>query len=256
MLAMPIRYLPVVIAVSLPLLATVVAGEKEKVDELPKDLIEMLDADRDGVVTDEETRKAAKKAAQQANARAKTDLRQQILDAFDSNNDGKLDQNEAQAGVARARMQAPGAGPVVAEVFRKLDLDSNGYVNQLEFAALIERMGGLGELLKPKLAELYMRIDGDRDGLVSDVEAQFAADYFAEQARLKRERQKAVVDAATMARVRQVLARLDTSNDGTISEREARRDRQVKAIFSSVDTNGDKHLSVEEVYWYIKANPR
>jgi len=153
-------------------------------------------------------------------------------------------------------MRAPGAGPVVAEVFRKLDLDSNGYVNRLEFAALIERMGGLGELLKPKLAELYLRIDGDRDGLVSDVEAQFAADYFAEQARLKRERQKAVVDAATMARVRQVLARLDTSKNGTISEREARRDRQVKAIFSSADTNGDKHLSADEIFWYIKANPR
>ncbi len=210
----------------------------------------VLDADGDGVVTDAETQKAA--AELQRQARAKSERAKAILDAFDNNDDGAVDPGEAADGVARARIALDGVGHVVAEIFAKVDVNADGLISQFEFAAVVNKLGPVGQLLKPRLVQLFLQIDGDRNGAISVSESQMAADLFAKQAQLKAKVRQAQRNQRIWQMAQQEMARLDTSRNGQISQREARRDRQVLAIFDQVDTDLDKQISAGEVYRYLE----
>jgi Ca2+-binding EF-hand superfamily protein len=216
---------------------------------LPDAVRNLLDADGDGVVTDAETRRAA--AALEKHAREQSERSKAILEAFDNNQDGRLDGGEAADAAARARIAADGIGRIVAEIFNKLDANGDGYVSRLEFAAVVTKLGAVGELLKPRLVQLFVQIDADRDGAISVSESQMAADYFAKQAQLRAERRRAQQDQRIRQLAQQVMARLDGNRNGRISQREARRDRQVLGVFDQVDLDGDKNLSSQEVYLYL-----
>lgn len=217
--------------------------------EVPEEIRKLLDADGDGVVTDEETRQAAAKLEREA--RVKSDRAKAIIEAFDNNRDGAIDGNEAADAAARARIAADGIGQVVAEIFAKIDKNADGFVSQVEFSLVVQQMGALGQLLKPKLVQIFLQIDADRNGAISVAESQMAADYFAQQAQLKAQHQRAQRNQRIWQLAQQAIARLDGNHNGRISQREARRDRQVLGVFEQVDTDGDKQLSAEEVYAYL-----
>jgi Ca2+-binding EF-hand superfamily protein len=210
----------------------------------------VLDANGDGVVTDAETQKAA--AELQRQARVQSERAKAILDAFDNNDDGAVDPGEAANGAARARIAFDGVGRVVAEIFAKVDVNADGLISQPEFAAVVKKLGPVGELLKPRLVQLFLQIDSDRNGAISVSESQMAADFFAKQAQLKAEVQRAQRNQRIWQMAQQEMARLDTSRNGQISQREARRNRQVLAIFDQVDTDLDKQMSAGEVYRYLE----
>jgi Ca2+-binding EF-hand superfamily protein len=218
--------------------------------EVPEEIRKLLDADGDGVVTDEETRHAAAELERQA--RVKSDRAKAIIEAFDNNRDGAIDGNEAAEAAARARIAADGIGHVVAEIFSQIDKNADGFVSQIEFALVVKQMGALGQLLKPRLVQVFLQIDADRNGAISVAESQMAADYFAQQAQLKVQRQRAQRNQRIWQLAQQAIARLDGNRNGQISQREARRDRQVLAVFEQVDADGDKQLSAEEVYAYLE----
>lgn len=218
--------------------------------KIPQQAAIILDANGDGIVTDEETRNAA--AELQRQARARSPRAKAILDAFDLNDDGAVDVGEAADGAARARIASPGVGHVVAEIFAKVDVNADGFISQPEFAAVVHKLGPVGELLKPRLVQLFLQIDGDRNGAISVAESQMAADFFAKQAQLKAELKQAQRNQRIWQLAQQEMARLDISRNGQISQREARRDRQVLAIFDQVDTDLDNQLSADEVYRYLE----
>jgi len=228
-------------------------------EKLPGDLSDLLDSDHDGVVTDGEAQKAVGEFGEEANEPDISDRGKAILAAFDRNKDGKLDQDEAQEGVAKERIKAGGAGQKVAQIFNKLDVDRNQFVTQQEFGALVRQLGPIGMLLAPKLVELFQKLDANRDRAISVPESQLAADFFAAQARLKealggnRAHDGAPAGPsnkiATLAK--QTILRLDADNDNHISVRESKRDRKVWAAFQEVDTDTDHLLSYEEVLAYL-----
>jgi len=221
-------------------------------EKLPGDLSDLLDPNKDGVVTDAEAKRAAGEFGKEANRKKKSERGQAILDALDKNEDGKVDTGEAQEAVARARIAAGGSGQAVAEIFNKLDLDANGLVTKMEFGALVVKLGVLGQLLKPRLVQLFLQLDANRDGMINVAESQMAADLFAKQAQLRAARRKATEDQKVWQMARQVMARLDTNRNGKISQREVRRDRQVAEVFHHIDTDLDKKLTGEEIFRYLE----
>jgi len=229
------------------------AGEKggfAKGEKLPGDLSDLLDANGDGIVTDAEARKAAADFQKDGNNKD-SDRGQRILDALDADKDGKVNQDEANEGVAKARMNDGGSGQAVAGMFAKLDTNTDGFVDGKEFGGLVQQLGPLGRLLAPRLAQFFTQMDADRDQRISVVESQFAADVFAKQARLRAEKKEDAADKHLQL-AKRTLAALDTDKDEKISQKEAARDARLKAVFTQVDSDKDKYVTVEEMRFYLK----
>ena len=222
-------------------------------EKLPGDLSDLLDADGDGTVSDEEAKEAAKDFQEQGNKK-KTDNRSKaILDALDKDKDGKVNKQEAEAGVARGRMETK-EGKRMTELFDSLDVDSNGVVSKREFGGLPKKLGPLGAFIKRALPSMWRGFDTNRDGQLTLVEAQMAADQFS-QRRGGRDKKEDATNPQAVQIAKNTMARLDRDKDGQVSAKEARRDRVLKKkdTFVLVDTNFDDHLSYEEMVKYLNA---
>lgn len=212
-----------------------------------------LDLNKDGVVTDEEAREASARLQKEAAKEARSERGKDIIAAFDKNKNGKLDSDEAQAGVAQARAVAPGAGPKVAEMFNKLDLDGNGFLTNPEFLSLVKQLGPVGIAVAPRLAEFFNNLDANRDGAISFAESQMLADHLNRQV-LNGGDPPAndKPDPRVVQQVNAALAALDRNNDGAISEVESRKDKNLKQVFLFIDKNLDKKATADELYIYLR----
>jgi EF hand len=92
------------------------------------EILQKFDANHDGKLDDSE--KAAMREAMKAKFEAR---KQEMLQRFDTNKDGKLDDAE------RAAMK----DAMAAERFAKLDTDGNGSISLAEFKAGMAKMGGM-----------------------------------------------------------------------------------------------------------------
>lgn len=250
------RNLTLTVATSLLALALPAAAQNAKNSQpgafaqgqkLPGDLSDLLDADGDGQVSDAEAKKAVEQFQQAArnNPNAK-----EVLDLLDANGDGKVDRNEAAAGVAQGRLQFDGPGVAVNAIFNQLDVNKDKAITPKEFQGLIQKLGPLGQLLAPRLAQMFNQLDVDRNGAVSFVESQLAADYFAEQAQMRKQQQQQQRDGRLYRQAQQIFAAQDKNRNNRISTREAVG--PVKEKFSAIDNNGDQKLSLIEVYDFLK----
>jgi Ca2+-binding EF-hand superfamily protein len=220
--------------------------------EINRSLGDLLDADQDGAITDQEAVAGAQKLQNEANAKNKTERSAEILAALDDNKDGKLDNAEVGQAVAEQRRERDEIGQRVGEMFDKLDLDTNQVLDPNEFKALIERLGPLGKLMQPRLGQFFNRMDADRNGQISMVESQFAADYFAEQAGMRRKQEAAKKNDKLVQMTQQTLAQLDRNRNGEISTREAKRNAEVDKVFGLIDTDDNKKLTGQEIYKYLE----
>ena len=216
--------------------------------KLPGDLSDLLDANDDGAITDAEAKQAARQFQKEASKN--TERGKAILDALDKDDDGKVDEQEAAEGVARGRMNDGGAGQRTAKMFSDMDKNTDGFIDLREFDGWVKNMGPVGRFIRPRLGQFFTNMDGDRDKRISVVESQFAVDYFAKQARLKQDKKDAADKHLLLAKA--TLSKLDRDEDGKVSEKEARKDRNLDKVFDKVDTDQDKQVTVDEMYKYLK----
>jgi|GEM_PF-4500824 len=218
---------------------------------LPAELFSLIDLNEDGAIDDDEAQQAL--AQLPRISRTKTPLGQLILSALDANGNRRLDDQEAQQGVLRAREHARGVAREVRAVFDRLDQDGDERISVGEFNGLVQRLGGLGLRIAPRLAQFFNAMDVDRDGLISPAESQRGAEYLAEQieAEQRRKTLEAKLRSPYFAQARQLVAEFDRDRDQQISVHEAARHKDLKTAFPLVDTNLDGQLSVDECYAHI-----
>jgi Ca2+-binding EF-hand superfamily protein len=229
-------------------------------EKLPGDLSELLDGDENGQVSDAEVKLAIEQFTKEANAREKTERGKMILDALDANADGKLDPAEAAQGAVRGRMQQGGNSEAVAQVFKRLDVNSDNFISAQEYGKLQVIVG----LLKPEaardLGDLFEVLDTDRDRAISFVESQLAADLFALEGGglegfgggARPAAEQPAVNPKIRAYVDATFAKRDRNKDGQITEAEAKRDAALKREFAAADANADKSLSPTEMADYLQ----
>jgi Ca2+-binding EF-hand superfamily protein len=105
-------------------------------------------------------------ASAQQGDRPKRDLPPEVLEKFDTNKDGKLDQDERKAAMQarRARMEKQRKN-----MLEKFDGDGDGKLDENERKAA-------GEAMKARHAELLEKYDADGDGKLSPAERKTAID--------------------------------------------------------------------------------
>ena len=151
---MKIKYLPI-LAIALGIgIATTIAGHRTFGDGKLPEILEQFDLNEDGVI-DEEERQAAKEARRAARA----ERRAEHIAEFDTDADGELSDEEKEAAreARRAALQAKREEKFaeIAGEDGSLDLD--------EFAALAPFEGADPE----RVAGIFARLDEDEDGAVT-----------------------------------------------------------------------------------------
>ena len=151
---MKIKYLPI-LAIALGIgIATTIAGHRTFGDGKLPEILEQFDLNEDGVI-DEEERQAAKDARRAARA----ERRAEHIAEFDTDGDGELSDEEKEAArdARRAALQAKREEKFaeIAGEDGSLDLD--------EFAALAPFEGADSE----RVAGIFARLDDDEDGAVT-----------------------------------------------------------------------------------------
>ena len=151
---MKIKYLPI-LAIALGIgIATTIAGHRTFGDGKLPEILEQFDLNEDGVI-DEEERQAAKEARRAARA----ERRAEHIAEFDTDGDGELSDEEKEAAreARRAALQAKREEKFaeIAGEDGSLDLD--------EFAALAPFEGADPE----RVAGIFARLDEDEDGAVT-----------------------------------------------------------------------------------------
>jgi Ca2+-binding EF-hand superfamily protein len=124
------------------------------------------------------------------------------------------------------------------ELFGRLDTDNDGQISAAESAVDAEFNAG------------FQAMDGNDDGLVTGDEYQVAA-----RADLGSGQSQGGVNAAShsTASVRDLMGRLDTNADGSISVSEAQADAGFNAGFAAADANSDGMVSSQEYQAWVKA---
>lgn len=229
-------------------------------------LIQWLDADGDGKVSDAEALRGAPRLLREANAKKKSARGRQILAALDANDDGKLDAGELRQAIAKAQGRTnkdradedKGRGNKRAkELFDKLDANSDSVVTAAEFKKLPKLLGPFGQFLQGQLPQLFAQFDGNRDKRLTLDEFQSGV------GKLMRRfgvgggdgQDQPSDDDKLRQQIRRQLGALDRDRDGKLSKKEAGRNRKLKTKFRAIDTNLDGFLSLDEVVAYAKANP-
>ena len=235
-------------------------GKFARGEKLPGDLTDILDGDNSGQISDAEVNAAIEQFQKEANAREKTERGEKILGALDNNNNGKLDKAEAARGAAAARVQqGDPASKAVADIFKRIDSDSNGFITANEYARLKQIVALVNPDGVQKLDELFTALDVDRDTAVSFVESQLAADLFAENGGLPNRGgfgqnappAEPAANAKVQAFVEATFAQRDRNEDGVISAIESRRDPALRREFGAADASGNGELTPGELYDYL-----
>ena len=151
---MKIKYLPI-LAIALGIgIATTIAGHRTFGDGKLPEILEQFDLNEDGVI-DEEERQAAKEARRAA----RSERRAEHIAEFDTDGDGELSDEEKEAArdARRAALQAKRE-----EKFAEI-AGEDGCLDPEEFAALPPFEGKDPE----RVAGIFDRLDADEGGCVS-----------------------------------------------------------------------------------------
>lgn len=177
-------------------------------------------------------------------------MRQQMFSKIDTNGDGKHDADELSAMVANG----PQGGPGVEDILAQFDTDGDGSISESEFNTAPQGPpggpSGAGAMSTEDLvAQMFAQADENEDGVIDEDElAQIAA-----------------MGPEDGPSAEELLSRLDTDGDGTISETEfaegpwaeqhvqgppppppPEEGNGIGSIFSQLDTDGDGTISEDE----------
>lgn len=184
----------------------------ERPDPPPPHLLATADLDGDGALSDEEWRRAAADAINEATARERFMIERLAGHALDANGDGSFGPEERRALEARlswlkdvgVTLDTAWISPVLLSSLRES-------IPELNWSRPWETAPGFDP--DPPLPELVVREDVNGDGVLDFIDALGSQEavnaYFAERAR-----------RAIQSRYRGVLAALDDNRDGAISDSE------------------------------------
>ena len=123
------------------------------------------------------------------------------------------------------------------DVWTRLDTDGDGKISTTESAADTDFNTG------------FATMDVDHDGFVTDIEYRTAA-----KAEMEKGRGASDASERSASSLGDVLSRLDTNADGSISMSEGEADAGFKANFAAIDSNSDGTVTRGEYQAWLKAN--
>lgn len=253
----------------------------------PEDMLSKLDSDGNGSVSGTELQGLLDKVAKKGGAGGTAADASDLVSRYDSDGDGNLNAQElgktleslmpqrSTMDFAQARGAGAGQGQAGDALFGKVDADGDGSVSQAELQSLVAKMSGASDgstsATDAESTELFKKLDSDGDGQLS--EAEFDA------GRPSSDRDGSRVAGGMPpppggaggpggpggpAGARSTSATsdsttydpLDTNEDGTVSAAEraagaASGKDAVTALFTAIDTDGDKTLSNSEAQSFI-----
>lgn len=108
---------------------------------------------------------------------------QEIIQKYDKNGDGRLDEDEKAAAHAMSRKEGAGEGEGRKQMLKRFDKDGDGQLNEAERAEakkareMLEKNGGGGKFRE----QVLKKFDKDGDGQLNDTERAEAEKFRAEQ---------------------------------------------------------------------------
>jgi len=207
------------------------------------------------------------------------EFRQKVLEQFDANKDGKLDEAEREKakaefarrrGAAKDRPNPEAAQKRFQEILAKFDKDGDGRLNEEEKAAA--RKSFAGKRPKPNAAagarmkEIIAKFDKDGDGKLNDEERAAARKAMAGQFAARRKEIVKKFDkdgdgkldeaekAALQKHFQELRAKRAAAGGGARPKTDAARKPRVNAeVLKKFDKDGDGKLSPDERKAAIKA---
>lgn len=156
-------------------------------------------------------------------AAAVANIRQQMMQQFDTNGDGQLDEQERQAMLDQYRRR--GEDMRRQWQLRQFDKDGDGQLSADEQAAADAQQRGLRESVQKLQADVIKRWDADGDGQLSAEERQTMTQDFRREAQRR-------------------MSEIDTEGDGQISPQEGQAYWQT--LIKKYDADGDGQLNDDE----------
>lgn len=233
----------------------------------PERLLSKLDTDQSGGVDGTELQSLIDDVAQKTGTTLDTSAKD-MLTQYDADGDGSLSGDEL--GDAMKSLLPPppttmefaqSRGMAGDDLFAKVDGDGDGSVSQDELQSLLEKMSGAAASKTGTSSdELFTQLDADGDGKLS--QAEFDAGRPSEQAPGMAGGMppppggQGGPSGAQAASGSTTYDPLDTNEDGTVSLSErlagsSSAQEAAQALFSAIDTDGDKKLSSTEAQAFI-----
>jgi len=250
-----IRSVAVVVAVLLSFLSarnSVAAGLAEATSPAEV-LTAVVDANDDGRVTDGEAKGAIQRLRIVANAKAgKPNVSvtpEQLREAFDDDQSGLVDTDEARIHVATARLEIDPLAKRAQDAIRQIDANGDDEVDGKELQTFLQSKGTVGQFLAASTMKIFRSLDTDRNKTVSTMEAVTRADAFLRFAVTFES--SAEVDPKVWTKALWMVSMLDGNVDNQISNTEATPARTLSEVFTKIDTNNDTAVSTTELYSYV-----
>jgi len=232
-------------------------------------LLSKLDTDQSGGVDGTELQSMIDDVAQKTGMRLSTSA-DDMLAQYDADGDGSLNGDELDNAAKNLLPPPPTTmefaqtrGMAGDDLFGKVDSDGDGSISQDELQGLLEKMsGGTASKTGTRSDELFAQLDADGDGQLS--QAEFDAGRPSEQGQDMAGGMPPPPPggpggpggAQPSGSGTATYDPLDTNEDGTVSLAErlagstsAREAAQ--ALFSAIDTDGDRQLSSSEAQAFI-----
>ncbi len=221
-------------------------------EQLDRELAKLLDANKDGEVTEKEVENGLPQLGARANAN--DEAGRKLRAELDTNDDGRVDPTEAKQAADRARALV-NAENFIAELFRKFDKNNDGALSDEEFDRLLKVVGDENPEAAKKLSAAYRFMDRNNDGKVTLQEISTVLEFLKELGGGKRPpagQSEPSVDAKIAAHAEKTLKELDTDGNGSLSRREAAKNKRLGAVFRIVDADGDGELTLTEMTAYLQ----
>lgn len=221
-------------------------------EQLDRELARLLDANKDGEVTEKEVERGLPQVGARANAN--DEAGRKLRAELDKNDDGRVDAVEAKEAADRSRALV-NAENFIAELFRKFDKNNDAALSDEEFDRLLKVVGDENPEAAKKLSAAYRFMDRNNDGQVTRQEISTVLEFLKELGGGKRppaEQPDPSVDAKIAAHAEKTLKELDADGNGSLSRREAAKNKRLGNVFRMVDANGDDELTLAEMTAYLK----
>jgi len=172
-------------------------------EEMRAKILEKFDANKDGKLDETERAEARKAMAERARAGAQ-DRRENILEKFDENKDGKLDEAERAKAKAAFLAKIDEPGPLHEMMLRRFDEDKDGKLSDAEKAKAVAEFEKRHEEMRARREEVLKEFDKDGDGKLNEEERK----------------------AAGEAMRKKLIEKFDKDGDGKLSEEERKAARE------------------------------
>ncbi len=222
--------------------------------DLPNDIVDalwkMIDANQNRQATDREVMAAIKKLRVMANSKTVTNLRDQVREQANTDDDPLLTTKEAGMLLARVRGVRCPTAKRAEEFFNKMDTNESGKIENNEIAATLSPLGAVGRYLFVQLSPQFMAMDVDRSRTIDLNEAYFSANSLYRIQLATEGASTAQKNPKDWFRFVNAIAYLDVDSDNKVSRREAASVGSVASAFNQIDRDQDQLVSLSELCAY------